>query len=62
VKVVCLVALMGFFVWGGGFTIKLKVTKNKNWKSMPVEEASPSTAELFYQPDRVLMEGIRMRA
>lgn len=53
--------LGGFLISGGGFTIKLKVSKNKNWKNMPVDEPSPSASEILYQPDRALMEQIRLR-
>ncbi len=52
---------MGFFVWGGGLTITLKVAKNKKWKDMSVEEPSPSEAEIFYEPSDALLLGIRNR-
>jgi protein-S-isoprenylcysteine O-methyltransferase Ste14 len=55
-----LALFFGIFVWGGGLTLKLKVAKNKNWKSMPVEEASPSQVELYYEPDRALLLGARL--
>ena len=51
----------GVLVWGGGFNLKLKVAKNKNWKSMPVEEHSPGEVEVFYEPDRALLEAMRNR-
>lgn len=51
----------GIFVWGGGMNLKLQVAKNKDWKSMPVEEPSPAVCEIFFQPDRALLEGIRNR-
>ncbi len=56
-----LALFMGMFVWGGGLTIMLKVAKNKQWKDMPVEEPSPSQAEIFYEPDAALLLGIRNR-
>jgi len=56
-----LALFMGMFVWGGGLTITLKVAKNKQWKDMPVEEPSPSQAEIFYEPDAALLLGIRNR-
>lgn len=51
----------GIFVWGGGMTLELKVAKNRDWKTMPVEEPSPAETKLFYRPDRALLEGIRNR-
>lgn len=53
--------VFGFLVWGGGLTLELEVAKNKAWRSMPVEEAAPGSAELIHEPDRALLEDVRMR-
>ena len=56
-----LALLLGMFVWGGGMTIDLTVAKNKKWKEMPVDDPAPSTAQLFYEPDRAMLVGFQSR-